>query len=111
MKQIHGIHKKGIIIEVTAKTGNDSGFSLQEWIDNLYEEKKRKMSWKGIAPAHAVLFGVQNENPKNKITKCILSEWKIVYDRQEEWMASMSKEDVKGTSRLDNCSIFVMPYY
>ena len=40
MKQIHGIHKKGIIIEVTAKTGNDSGFSLQEWIDNLYEEKK-----------------------------------------------------------------------
>jgi hypothetical protein len=69
MKQIHRIHKKGVIIEVTAKTGSDSDFSLQEWIDNLYEEKKRNMSWKGIAVAHVVLLGDKNENAKNKITK------------------------------------------
>ena len=73
------------------------------------KRKKRNMSWKGIAVAHVVLLGDENENAKNKITKCILSKWEIVYDGQEEWMADMSEEDVKSTSRLDNCSIFVVP--
>jgi hypothetical protein len=97
MRQIYGIDEKGVTINVTGKTCGDSGFSLQDWIDSLYGKKSRNKSWQeGNVPAHAVLFGVENEN--YKISKWLLSEWKIAYVRQEEWMASMRKEDVKGTS-------------
>ena len=109
MKQIYGIHEKGVTIEVTGTTGSDRGFSLQDWIDNLYEKKKMNKSWKASnsIPAHVVLFGV--ESAKNNITQWILSEWKVVYDMQEEWMDSMNKKDIKGTASLDYCFIFAMP--
>jgi hypothetical protein len=102
MKKIYGIDEEVVTIAVTGKTGDDSGFSLQDWMDNLYKEKKRRKSWQvgkgGNVPAHAVLFGIENENAENQISKWILSEWKIVYNRQEEWMAAMRKNDIRGTS-------------
>jgi hypothetical protein len=89
MKQHVGIRKKGVPIEVPSKTGDEGGFYLQNFLDNLYENKE-----KAGASAHAVLFGDEN-------TKLILSKWEIVYDKKAELLAPTSKKDERGTIPLD----------
>ncbi|KAL7544849.1 hypothetical protein ACHAWF_008211, partial [Thalassiosira exigua] len=69
MRQLSG-NLKDIKITVV---GTGSGFSLQHFFDDLYEQKK--------GPAWTVLFG--DDHDANKIGKLILSEWKIIYGKHE----------------------------
>ena len=91
MKQLVGIYKKGVTIEVTSKTSDEGGFCVQDFFNNLYEEKEE-----AGASAHAVLFLDKNTN-----TKSILSQWKIVYDKKGELLAPMCKEEEQGMIPLD----------
>ena len=89
MKQINGVHKDGVKIVVTSETDDDSGFYLQEFFDNLYKEK-------GKAEAYDVLFA--DENATNTVSKSLLSDWKIVSDKQGELYTTLSKgKDARGT--------------
>ena len=89
MKQIKGVHKDGVNIVVTSKTNDDSGFYLQEFFDNLYKEK-------GKSVVYDVLFA--DENATNTVSKSVLSEWKIVYDKREELYTTWSKgKDARST--------------
>jgi hypothetical protein len=90
MKQVYGIYKDGVVIEVTStKDGDESGFYLQDFFDNLYINKE-----KAGASAHAVLFGAKNP-------KSILSSWEIVYAKEAELLAprggKRGVKDKKGT--------------
>lgn len=91
MKQLVGIYKKGVTIEVTSKTSDEGGFYLQDFFNNLYEKKEEAGT-----SIHAVLFGDEKTN-----TKSILSQWKIVYDKKGELLAPMCKEEERGMIPLD----------
>jgi hypothetical protein len=104
MKQLVGIYKKGVTIEVTSKTSDEGGFCVQDFFNNLYEEKEEAgVVWtlteerkRERNSAHAVLFGDKDTN-----TKSILSRWKIVYDKKGELLAPMCKEEERGMIPLD----------
>lgn len=81
-------HFKGtseIEIVVTSTTTDDRGFNLQSFFDSLYESKgKDDLS-------RTVLF--DDDNSKNNISKLILSEWSIVYDKHVKSYNTKTQKD------------------
>jgi len=86
--------KKKVTMTVMGASGS-SGFSLQDFFDSLYPRKTE---------ARMVLFGDETSNDNNRITKLILSEWNIVFDKQEKYdfkEKKDAKERKKGDTGVD----------
>lgn len=80
-----GVLKDGVKITVLSESG-DSGFSLQQFFDDLYAQKG--------GDAHMTLFGDDNTN--NKIAKKVLSPWEITFEKREDYSSYKRKSDAKG---------------
>ena len=78
--------KEGVKITVLECESGDSGFSLQQFFDDLYTQKGDD--------AHTTLF--DDDNTNNKIDKRILSKWEVTYDKREDYSSYKRKADAKG---------------
>ena len=85
IKGLVGLLKDGVKITVLSESG-DSGFSLQQFFDDLYAQKG--------GDAHMTLFGDDNTN--NKIAKKVLSPWEITFEKREDYSSYKRKSDAKG---------------
>ena len=86
MKQLVRVLKDGVKITVLECESGDSGFSLQQFFDDLYTQKGDD--------AHTTLF--DDDNTNNKIDKRILSKWEVTYDKREDYSSYKRKADAKG---------------
>ena len=81
---------KDVTILVMSESGA-RGFSLQQFFDELYPKKTE---------ARTALFGNESKNAGNKITKLILAEWKITFDKEVAYEGE-SKSAAKKRKKED----------
>ena len=82
IKKVKGTFPDGIEIKVTSTTTKDRAFNLQSFFDSLYKTKDDH--------SQTVLFG--DDNSKKNISKLILSEWNVVYDKHNKLYTTKSKD-------------------
>jgi hypothetical protein len=90
-KRISDVKKNRPKIKLQADCSKKCSFSLQQFFDDLYNERNTKPGKTTIT--HKLLFGDMNAT----LTKWLLSEWNVEYDKEEVYEEGKSG---RGMGRL-----------